>query len=239
MKKYLSYFFFQFNNKFQTFSISNHMFSSNLDQESSKADSYSRIYTIINSTGMLRLKLSEKLTNFSNNLQSLLLSETIHYGSTIHDIIILLTSIITINTRIANSEIRCSDDLRDVVERFTVVKRLANDQFESMRTVDSLTKKLIEAEKKNIIASKQPNYNEIRFKCMKPVDMARMERKYALERAKRLTQELIIAQEKYNEFKIKRQIHAWTFYAQNMKPDYVKLAQLFDQLSETLSQLHE
>ena len=147
----------------------------------------------------------------------MLLSETIHYGSTIHYIIILLTSIITINTRIANSEIRCSDDLRDVVERFTVVKQLANEQFESMRTVDNLTKKLIEAEKKNIIASKQPNYEENRYKYMKPVDLARMERKYALEKAKKLTNELIDAQEKYNTFKIKRQIHAWTFYAQNMK----------------------
>lgn len=215
------------------------MFSSNLDVESSKAESYSRIYTIINSAGMSRLKLSEKLTDFSQSLQSLLLSETIHYGSTIHDIIILLTSIITINTRIANSEIRCSDDLRDVVERFTVVKQLANEQFESMRTVDNLTKKLIEAEKKNIIASKQPNYEENRYKYMKPVDLARMERKYALEKAKKLTNELIDAQEKYNTFKIRRQIHAWTFYAQNMKQDYNKLAQLFDQLSSTLSSLHE
>ena len=215
------------------------MFSSNLELESSKADSYSRIYAIINTTGVSRLKLSEQLTNFSKSLQSLLSSETIHYGSTIHDIAILITSIININTRIANSEIRCSDDLRDVVERFAVIKRIANEQFNSMRSVDEKTKKLIEAETKNNYAIKQPNYEEVKYKYIKAVDLARMERKYALEKAKKLTCELIEAQKKYNTFKIQRQIHAWLFYAQNIKQDYVKLAQLFDQLSFTLSQLHD
>ena len=215
------------------------MFTSNLEQESSKVDCYSHIYNTINSTGVERLKLSQQLTNFSQSLQALLSSETIHYGSTIHDIIILITSIVVVNTRIANLEIRCSEDLRDVVERFTVIKQLANEQFEAMRSVDENTKKLIEAETKNINASKQPNYENVRMKCMISVDMARMHRKYYLEKEKNITIELNGAQKRYNDFKIKRQVHAWASYAQNMKKEYVKLAQLFEQLSSTFAQLHE
>ena len=215
------------------------MFSSNLQEESNSADSYSRIYTAIGATGENRKFLSEKLSTFLHFLETMVLEETLHYGNVMHDITNVLTAIININSKIANLEIRCSEDLKDVVERFRVVERVSSEQFQAMKTVDEYTNKLIEAESKKNIAKLQPRYEEIESKLLANISNIRFARKVSLENAKIKTLELIEVQKKYNAFKLKRQIQAWSNFAKSMKSEYDKLSLLFEQLAHTAASLRD
>ncbi|OHT07397.1 hypothetical protein TRFO_24413 [Tritrichomonas foetus] len=216
------------------------MFSSNLHHEIDTAGAYKRIYSVIEATGNKRLLLSQQLTTFAQNLEAMVLSDTLHYGSAMHDIMNVLTAIININTRIANSEIRCSEDLKDVIARFKVVKATSRDQFAAMRSVDEATKKLVDAELKDAEAKQnltEINYAEKSIKLKQNIDAARELKRSCLQLAKEKTIRLIEVQEKYNAFKIGRQVHAWAAYAYTMKQDYEKLAQLFECLANAVSEL--
>lgn len=140
-------------------------------------------------------------------------------------------------SRLAEAEIRNSEDFRDVAERFTVVYRANNEYIDQKRKFRELEEALKNAIKKNEEESQKSNYAKNQAKLEANIKKLRTEKKEAYELTKQKLRDLIDTRNKYNAFKIRRFCHGWSLLGEALKAEGQTMSQVLDQISECLSSL--
>jgi DNA repair ATPase RecN len=192
-----------------------------------------RICQCISNCGIGRKQLADDIKGFAVTLDPLIRGNSRHLEDQCAELRSLLLSVSAAISQIADSEIRCSDDLRDIVERYTVITRIASEHQEALKNVDDLTRQLQKnSDERKKGAGNMPDLEQ-RFVSL------RNQKKEALEQARNKTAELIEANKKYQALKVRRMVHAWTQFSAIMREKYAEVSELFKKFKLVLEGLRD
>lgn len=183
------------------------------------------------------MKLVEEMTQFRDGMINLVKEAAPDYLEPFEKIGQKFNRICELASQISRSETRCSEDLRDVVERFRVVVRISREHYHLMSDADGTATQLALLEQKKKALMPTPKWVKDGPKIEAQIDLAIKEREDALNAAKQKTQELIEAQNAYQDFKLRRMKHAWIQFAQVIRECGTEAALLFAEISEDLKNI--
>ena len=141
----------------------------------------------------------------------------------------------SVSEELAASENRTSEDVRDLVERFSVVTRCNNEYQKQDDTYDDKSNAMIDAMATEIAEQKKPTYEKVRFKVEEKVASAKTAKKLALMSLKEKLAKVIEEKEKYNKFKVRRLQHAWTTFANDHARLYAKEQNVMERIVQFLN----
>ena len=118
---------------------------------------------------------------------------------------------------LSDEEIRNSEDMRDIVERYFVVDRANKHYMECKSLYAKAGEALENAKNKNTLEMNKASYEKNRFKLEAAIDKAKTAKATALDNLKQSIRDLIEARKKYDAFKIRRLISGWTRYGNALK----------------------
>ena len=201
------------------------------------AAEYSRIYTSIGYCGTNHLKLVQEMIKFRDAVTNIVKVNAPDYLDPFQKIVQKFNRVCELAGQISNSETRCSEDLRDVVERFQVVARISREHYHLMTTADKTAADLTLLGQKKRALITTAKWEEEGARIESQISSARANRENALNAAKQKTEELIEAQVAYQNFKLRRMKHAWLQFAQTIRECSAEAASLFAEISEDLANI--
>jgi hypothetical protein len=152
-------------------------------------------------------KYSSHITKLSLSAQSLITAEAPDSLPVITPTLELLEKLAAVNSDVATSKLRISNDIRDLTERFRVIDRVTEHRKSARRALESASAKLSEYEDEVAIESKRKDYNLKRAEGQ--LAKLRAANEEALIRARDLTVLLIEERRKFSRFVFRRTQQAY------------------------------
>jgi hypothetical protein len=172
------------------------------------------------------------IKRFSETITTLTKAECEPALSTIEPVCGLLERWSSLCERIADEEMRVSDDLRDIFERFQVVLRTTEARKESIEDLTAAQRKVKDYQMQMANDAKKPSFVQAKADAQ----MAKLQdaRKKALIIAKNLTSKLINERVKFRKFHFRRLKHALQHVGRTMTATRSEEVEILRRLIEAL-----
>lgn len=201
------------------------------------AGDFGRIVDTIMACGQSHEKVVVDLYVFSRALRNLVSQEAVSCSDKTNEMFALLDRIREISTVVCAGEVRCAEDLGDIIERFRVVTRVSIAQYQAMTDVDRANQELTKVETLRFAAMQTPKWEQEKPLHDMAVAHAVTQRERVLLIARERTVELITAQKKYRMFKLNRQKHAWEQFANALRMMGTDGANILTEIATSLRQI--
>lgn len=179
-----------------------------------------------------RIKAQEKLVNNTNLLVK---SEVPQFEKTITFSLDPFLEIAKVEAELLEGETRCREDFNDVIERYKAIQRLQKQQEAAIADVDSALSKLKDAK---IFYQNESNNSTFGFRIKQAEDAvakAKKNKAAAIDKAKKLTKQLIEEKKKFLHFKLNRIRHGCQTYASSIVNAAQKEAELYQQVADNFA----
>ena len=206
-------------------------------QKSTSLDPLNNLHKSIDLMAVHRIDYAERLNIFVNTLSSMVNKICPEYEVQMQAVRDVYSRISACNLKLARAEHRCSEDLRDISERFLVIERINNEYIQLKESYQTASNNLIAALADELAEKEQPNYDKIRAKIEASIVKAKADKNTANEFLKRKINELIEAKDKYNKFKARRLKSAWQTLAEGLDAFAQSENTLYEELKEKLEKL--
>jgi hypothetical protein len=157
------------------------------------------------------------VSKFSASIQTLITAEAPDSLPVITPTLLLLDKWSAVNSDIAATKLRVSNDIRDLVERYRVVERITDHRKSAIKALESAKSKLSAYEDEVSVESKRKDYNLKRAELN--LAKLRIAKKEALIRARDLTALLIEQRRRFSRFLFRRTREAYVRYGEMLVRD--------------------
>ena len=195
------------------------------------------IYKGLNEASLNRSKYARSWSEFGKRMSLMLKTQNPNVTKYLDQFQELYNEIGKSHQRLAEEELRNSEDFRDVIERFTVVYRSNQDYVELKNAYQVDCDSLKNAIYKDEIESKKPTYEQQKSKLQLAIEKARENKKNSLEKVIESLKKIIEIREKYNKFKVRRFREGWARYGLALKNESEKETELLERIKELLNNL--
>lgn len=142
----------------------------------------------------------------------------------------------SVHQDLADSEERCAEDFRDVIERFYVLYRTNEEYLEAKRKYKATCETLLDIQYDMNEAEKQ-EAEARRLKLEPREQRAKAEKHVQLIEFKKKVAHLLHVKKSYNNFKVSRMRHAFVTYGDGIKAAAEREVEIYKRMQTLLSEL--
>jgi hypothetical protein len=178
------------------------------------------------------LRYAHVATRFSGAIESLIKAECNTQWTVFEPVCQLLKKWAAVNECIAEEEMRVSDDLRDIYERFKVCLRLTEQRREGMEDLSTCQNKVNEFQRQLTSDVRKPNFDQAKADA----HLAKLldSRQKALIKAKNLTFRLLNERRRFRLFHFRRLKHALQHFGRSLTSSRSEEVGVLRKLTEAL-----
>ena len=181
-----------------------------------------------------RVEYAQRLSDFSTNIQEMIRVVCPDVQEAMSAVGAVFSKIVQCNAELAAKEERVSEDIRDLVERFSVVNRANENYMKQTENYANASNKLIDALAEELAQKEKVGYEKIRPKIEAAITKAKIEKNAQNKTLSQSISRLINLKEKYNQFKIRRLTHAFQLFSSALAEHSEKEARFYQELIEAL-----